>query len=202
MNGWINRRIETAGWWQFLFWLVVNVAYSVWAFIFPGPWTRMLEAMGVSNDAPQVMGLPELTFGFVADMPIHALEKLDPVIHDYAVFQVIDIPYALTGVAMTVTGIAIGLKRFSLGQSVARYALLIPLLYLIAEVVENPLLAAMALEAAPRDGLVAATQQAATSVKFITDGASSFFLAVSIISVLIAIVTKPFRRKGKAHAPQ
>lgn len=195
MNSWIENRIEKAGWGRFFIWLVIYVAYSVWAFLLPGPFRNTLESLGLTIEDVQTSGLPELTFGISSEMPERIISQMGAGVHDYALFQAIDIPYALLGVGFTAAGIALGIKRFNLGNTAVRYALLVPLIYLASELVENPLLAGMALGTFPMDGVVPLIQQSATSVKTAADGFNSFALVISIGASFLALITKPFRKK-------
>lgn len=205
MNSWIAARIEKASWLRFVVWTVLYIGYSTWAFATPGPWMRTLSALGASNETLREAGLPELTFGFPVDLPGEALSRMGPAVTDYAVFQGVDIPFALLGAAFTIAAISLGLKRFRLGASPIRFVLMTPLIYLLAEFVENSLLAFMALNIVPVNGALVLVQQSATSVKFLADYFNTTALVVSIGAVLIAAIANLFRRKqqnGGYHGGQ
>lgn len=190
MQTWIARRIETASWRKWLAWLAAMIGYSIWAFVRPGPWTRLTEATGEGTGVPKI---PELMFGFPEGQPAATFELLGPLARDYAVFQVIDILYVALALAMTISGIAIGLKRFRLSASLLRYILLVPLVYLVAEIVENGLLFAMATGSLTASGWAATLQQSATSVKFVADSVNTLALGASILLSLGAGVMSRLR---------
>ncbi len=194
MNNWIKMRIEKAGWLRFLAWLAIDVGYSVWAFLLPGPWTRIGNAMGA--EMGEVPAIPETQFGFTADQPALAFGQLGEATNDYILFQLVDVPYAIISTMMVSAAIAIGLKRFNLGASAWRFILLAPLIYLAAEIVEDPLLAAMAGGYLPMEGVIGTIQQAATTVKTSADGIASLAAAISLLATAGAALSKPFRKKS------
>lgn len=97
----------------------------------------------------------------------------------------------------TVSAISLGLKRFRLGGSPIRFVLTAPLIYLLAELVENSLLALMALNIAPVNRAFVLAQQSATSVKFLADYFNTAALVISIGAVLIVAIANLFRRNEK-----
>jgi|GEM_PF-1736369 len=197
MNSWIKTRIEKASWLRLVVWTVLYIGYSTWAFATPGPWMRTLSALDASNETLREAGLPELTFGFPAGLPGEALSRMGPATTDYAIFQGVDIPFAILGVMFTVSAISLGLKRFRLGGSPIRFVLTAPLIYLLAELVENSLLALMALNIAPVNRAFVLAQQSATSVKFLADYFNTAALVISIGAVLIVAIANLFRRNEK-----
>jgi hypothetical protein len=92
-------------------------------------------------------------------------------------------------------GIALGLKRFDIDRGFWRLFLFAPVLYMLTEIIENVMLAAMVYGVIPDSGLTALLQQTATTGKLLTDGVSSVALAFAILASFGALLTTPFRRK-------
>ncbi|GJL94016.1 MAG: hypothetical protein DHS20C05_04210 [Hyphococcus sp.] len=196
MINWLNNSIEKAGWLRFILWLAVNIGYSVWAFLSPGPWRNIAAATGdgAGNDLAQVPKIPEVMPGFPAGEPAASFSKMSEVIDQYILFQAIDIPYAIISMMMAIAAISIGLKRFNLSGGV-KFVLFLPIIYFASELVENALLAAMAGEYIPDDSVFVLLQQSATTTKFVTDGLTSVAMAISIITAIGAAFFSLFKRK-------
>ncbi len=200
MMNWLNNSIEKAGWVRFFLWLAVNIGYSVWAFLSPGPWRNIAAATGDGDagDLAQVPKIPEIMPGFPSGEPGASLNKMSEIIDQYILFQAIDIPYAIISMMMAIAAISIGLKRFNLGRGPVKFVLLLPMIYFVSELVENSLLAAMAGGYIPDQGLTVLLQQSATTAKFVTDGLTSFAIAISILAAIGAAFFSLFKRKKPA----
>lgn len=197
MNGWIDTQLEKAGWLRFFIFFALVVAYSVWAFVLPGPWTQLVAATSVDGVAPV---LPELMFGFPDGEPAASFQKLQDLKDQYMLFLMIDLGAVLLSLMMVTSGIALGLRRYNLQGSFLRYILLLPIVHFFAEAIENALLAAMVSDAMPPAGLIVTIQQSATSVKFIVDGVNLIALVIAIVASVGAFATKPFRKKARRTA--
>lgn len=160
MSGWIERRTSRASWRRFLIALALLMAYSMWAFLAPGPWRTILTATGGQ--------LPELSPGFPPMQPDAALATLGDLKSAYIRFQIIDIPYAIFNVLTWAAAITLGLKRFNLAANPLRYTLYFPYAYLCCEIVENALLIGFASGATQIARPLVLAQQTATTLKLAT----------------------------------
>jgi len=187
MNNWISNQINKASWLRFLAAFVALFAYSYWAFVLPGPWSRALEAAG---------NLPEMVPGFPEGLAVSTYGKLEAagLISQYVQFQLIDIPYAILNFLMLTAVIALALKRFKLGASPLRFALLLPAIYLAAEFLENPLLIILARGGGEPTALIS-IQQAMTSLKWIASAPALALAAISLIALVIAALIGLIRKK-------
>lgn len=178
----------------------MNIGYSVWAFLSPGPWRNIAAATGdgAANDLAQVPKIPEVMPGLPAGEPAASFSKMSEVIDQYILFQAIDIPYAIISMMMAIAAISVGLKRFNLGNSAVKFVLFLPIIYFVSELVENSLLAAMAGEYIPDHSIIVLLQQSATTAKFVTDGLTSVAMAISIITAIGAAIFSLFKRKKAA----
>ena len=182
----ISRNIEKASWLRFLISFVLVFAYSYWAFVRPGFWTRASSAA-----AP----LPETLQGFHDGQPARAFSRLGEATGDYLIFQAVDIPFAFLNAAMITAAIALGLKALKLGATPLRFLLILPVILFAAEIVEDALLFLMAGDYIPDQGAPAQAQQIMTNIK----GASGMLgtvcaLAAIIgagIAALIRLIRKP-----------
>ncbi len=197
MNGWIETQLEKAGWIRFLIFFALVGAYSVWAFVLPGPWAQLVAATSSDGVAPV---LPELMFGYPAGEPAASFQKLQGLKDQYMLFLIIDLGAVLLSLMMVTSGVALGLRRYNLQDSFLRYLLLLPVVHFFAEATENALLAAMVADVMSPEGLMVTIQQSATSMKFIADGVNSLALVIAIVASIGAFATKPFRKKSRETA--
>lgn len=187
MTRFLQQQIDTAGWLKFFAAFGALLGYSYWAFALPGAWAR----------ASAATALPETLQGFPAGQPAAAFAALGDARGDYLLFQLIDIPFACLNAFALSAGIALALRRLSLGPAPLRFLLLLPLMLLAAEIVEDALLAMMASEILPVTPLTAGLQQAATNLKF-----ASMMLAAPVMLIGVALaggtqLASSFRRTRK-----
>lgn len=185
MQGWINKRIETASWVRFFMPFAALIAYSLWAFRPSGQFLQAKKTAGT---------LPEEMFGFPEGEPERAFSQLFGLTGDYMLFQAIDIPYAILNFFAYSAIIALALKHFRFGATPLRFALLLPVIYLIAEFIENTMLVVLA-----RGGGAAANlipfQQAATSLKWAAGFPATMLAVLSLFAMIILFAIKLFRGK-------
>ena len=186
MMSWVNPTIEKASWKRFLVWFAMLFVFSLWAFNLDSPWTRALDlACGV---------LPETKPGIPAIEPIRSLDALGGNTGDYLLWQLLDIPYAVMNLMVTTTGIALGLKAMRLGSGFWRGLIILPMLYLICELVENSFLAAFASKLLTPCEPIVLLQQLATTLKFASGFPAMAFGALGVVIALLASLIKSFRK--------
>ena len=190
MNYWIERTINNTSWLRFIIWVTLYISASIWAFALPGPWQTIFELTGSKEGAPQ---LPSTLIGFHPDQPTLAFSKIGSAMDQYLLFQLIDIPLAIIATFLTITVIAAGLKRFNLGATAFRFLLLLPLIYLFAEIVENAFLISMATSTIAAQGLVVIAQQSVTTAKIIINLANDVNMLVAVCALAIGIF---FRKRN------
>jgi hypothetical protein len=177
--------IERASWARFLFAFAPLLAYSAWAF---RPNGEFMRAQGAA--AP----LPETLFGFPQGQPFESFSKLGDAAPDYILFQAIDIPYAILNTLSMLAIMALGARRFGKPKSSLRFLLALPLVYLISESVENPLLAMLAGSGSELAAL-APLQQLATTVKWLAS-APSVVVSLALIPILLALTIRDRMKKA------
>jgi hypothetical protein len=180
--------IANASWRGFAFWFAAWWAIS-WLFFYrDSAWTRALEAGGGK--------LPESQPGFPQIEPQRSLDALAAAnaMHDYILWQVLDIPFAFVTVMMTMMAIALGLR--ATGLKAFGFLLLVPPLYFSMELVENAAVAAFASKTlAPSEGLVL-VQQLATTVKAGAGWGSIILALAALVVALIAAAIGLFRKRA------
>ncbi len=181
----ISRRIEEASWIRFLVSFVFLFAYSYWAFIRPGFWTRANEAA-----AP----LPETLQGFHEGEPTRAFAMLGEATSDYLIFQAVDIPFAFLNALMITAAVALGLKTLKLAATPLRFLLLLPLILFATEIIEDALLFLMAADYIPDTGAPAKAQQVMTNIKGASGMLGSVCALAAIIGAAIASLIRLFRK--------
>ena len=187
MNDWIKNTIEKTSWLRFLFWITLYIGASIWTFALPGPWQTLLERTGTVDGTPQ---LPSTLIGFRPEQPMLAFSNIGDAMDQYLLFQLIDIPLSIIATFLTITVIAAGLKRFRLGATAFRFLLLLPLIYLLAEIVENALLVSMATSILPTTGFIVMAQQSVTTTKIIINLANDVNMLVAVCSLAIGVFLK------------
>ena len=185
MSHWISGQIEKAGWLRFLVSLAALIAYSYWAFIRPGFWTRANEAA-----AP----LPETLQGFPDGQPAYAFAFLGEATSDYLIFQAVDIPFAFLNAAMITTAIALGLRKLKLTATPLRFLLVLPLILFAAELVEDALLFLMAADYITDKGVPALVQQAFTNIKVASAMLGTVCAFAALIGAIIATIVHFFQK--------
>jgi len=186
MNDWFEKRIANASWLRFIVPLAALLAYAAWMSRDGGELMTALEAAGGN--------LPEMTPGFPSGLAAQAYSSLGDKVTQYSFFQVIDIPYAILNMVVLTAIIALALKRFQLGASPLRFALVLPPLYLLAEFLENPLLIILANgEPGAPAGLVI-FQQLATNFKWITLTPALIFGLASLAALIIISIFRLVKR--------
>lgn len=169
--------IANATWLRFTLWFAAWWAVSWFFFYRDSAWKRALEAAGGK--------LPESQPGFPPVEPQRSLDALAAAnaTHDYVIWQVLDLPFALVTMMMTMTVIALGLRAARLKP--LSFLLLLPPLYVVAEILENALVAAFASKTlAPSEGLVL-IQQLATTIKA---GAGWGSMILALLALVIALL--------------
>jgi hypothetical protein len=180
MGGWIRQRIEKASWLGFGLWVAALFAFSYWAFNTDSPWTRALaRARGK---------LPETQPGIPAIEPQRSMELLSAAPGDYLFWQLLDIPYAVMNLMVFATAMALGLRALRLGNSILRWLIALPIIYLCCEVVENSFVSLFALGVLPPVEPWALFQQAATTLKFGSAFAAMPFVVIGLIAALVVAV--------------
>jgi len=186
MNDWFEKRIANASWLRFLVTLAALLAYAAWMSRDGGELMTALDAAGGN--------LPEMTPGFPEGLAVQAYTNLGDKVVQYSLFQAIDIPYAILNMMVLTAIIALALKRFRLGVSPLRFALVLPPLYLLAEFLENPLLIALANgEPGAPAGLVI-FQQLATNLKWAALTPALIFGLASLAALIIAAIFRLAKR--------
>lgn len=177
---WARFAAVFAAWWSF----------NWFAFLRPSPWTRALDAGGGA--------LPEAKFGFPDGEPQRSLALLAETraTGDYLLWQALDIPYAALNVAAPALAMSLALKATRLGASQLRFALLLPVVYFGAELVENGLVAGFAANLVSPGRSLVAVQQAATSLKLFS-GYGSMILALAGLAVAAAAALVSLFRKRR-----
>lgn len=173
MKNWISNQIDKASWLRFAIRFVLLFAYSWWAFVAPGFWTRASEAAGP---------LPETLQGFPEGQPALAFSKLGEATSDYLIFQAIDVPFAFLNAMMISSAIALGVKQLVLSATPLRFLLILPLMALAADLTEDAFLVLMVSDILPDQGVVATLQQSVTNLK----GAAGMLGTVTALAALVA----------------
>ncbi|MFN0024824.1 MAG: hypothetical protein ACKVS5_13110 [Parvularculaceae bacterium] len=188
MSTWINKTVERASWLHFALWFAAWWAVSWFFFYRDSAWTRSLSAGGGK--------LPESQAGFPPIEPQRSFDALNAAgaTPDYILWQALDIPFALISAISQISIMALALRATRQGAGPLRFLLLVPPLYVAAELVENALVAAFAAEViAPAEGVVL-VQQLATTIKLGAGwgsvGIALVALAVALIAGLVGLVKK------------
>ncbi|MFC2951834.1 hypothetical protein ACFOOP_07830 [Marinicaulis aureus] len=181
----ISRSIEKAGWVKFLVSFILLFAYSYWAFIRPGFWSR-------ANDA--AAPLPETLQGFPEGEPARAFALLGEATSDYLIFQAVDIPFALLNAVMIIAAIGLGLKTLKLAGTPLRFLLILPLILFASEIVEDALLFLMAADYIADTGAPALTQQIMTNIKGAAGMLGTVCALAAIIGAGVAWLVRLFRK--------
>lgn len=179
--------VAKASWRRFAVWFAAWWGVSWFFFYRDSAWTRALEAGGGK--------LPESQPGFPPIEPQRSLDALAAAnaTHDYVLWQLLDLPFALVTVMMSMTAIALGLRALRLKP--LSFLLLLPPLYFLAELVENALVAAFAGKAlAPAEGLVL-VQQLATTIKMGAGWGSMILALLALVVAASAAVIGIFRKR-------
>jgi len=187
MNNWIRKTIEKTSWGRFLIWIILYIGGSIWAFAMPGAWKTLGELTGTENGIPKI---PSTLSGFHENQPMLAFTQIGEAMDQYFLFQLIDLPLAFIASMLMITIISAGLKRFSLTTTPFRYILIIPLLYLLAEFIENTLLAGMAAKIIPTAGEIITVQQSVTTAKRTLNLASEVNVIVAALALAIGLLFK------------
>lgn len=183
----ISSSIEKASWLKFLISFLLVFAYSYWAFVRPGFWTRASDAA-----AP----LPETLQGFHDGQPARAFSNLGEATRDYLIFQAVDIPFAFLNAAMITAAVALGLKALKLRATPLRFLLLLPLLLFFSEIVEDALLFLMAGDYITDRGAPALAQQIMTSIKGASAMLGTVCALAAIVSAAVAALIRLVRKKA------
>lgn len=181
LTNWIHTRIERANWTGFFVWFGLLFVFSFWAFGLESPWTRALEAGGGL--------LPETQPGLNAIEPQRTLGLLGQARGDYITWQFLDVPYAIMNLMVGSIGLGIGLKAIRLEASPLRWLLVLPIIYLICELVENTAVALFASGALSPAEPIVLLQQLATTLKF-SAGMPGLMLGMlgAIIAAILGLV--------------
>lgn len=174
------RMVERSSWTLVCVSLILLAGYSYWAFAIDSSWSSALSAAGGQ--------LPETSPGFHDDEPGRSLTLLKEagLTATYMGFQAIDIPFALLNALFLWSVLALAAKRFTRPASALRLFVFLPCLYLLAELIENPLLALLASgKTGDAAGLILA-QQAATSLKWAAMAPASVIGLVLLLVMLVA----------------
>lgn len=186
-----SRMVERASWTLVCVSLLLLVAYSYWAFAVDTSWSSALSAAGGQ--------LPETSPGFGGDEPERSLALLEEagLTATYMRFQAIDIPFALLNALFLWSVLAVAAKRFTKPASAIRLFAFLPCLYLLAEFVENPLLALLASGTFGEPPVIILVQQAATSLKWAAMAPTSA-IALALLLVMIVAALSGALAKRKA----
>ncbi|WP_425410955.1 hypothetical protein [Hyphococcus sp.] len=176
--GWIKARIGKANWIGLLVWIGVLVLFSFWAFTMDSPWTRALAAAGGA--------LPEMQPGIPAIEPVRSLQAMGENTGSYLLWQILDVPYAVMNFMVISSAMGLGLKAVRLETGILRFALLLPALYVVCELIENALLAAFAAEISPLSEPLVLAQQAATTLKFASSMMGGMLAVLGLVVAAIA----------------
>lgn len=190
MSGWLHQRIANASWAGFFIWFVILMAFSTWAFSMDSPWTRALEAAGGV--------LPETKPGIPAIEPVRSFQAMGGERGDYLLWQALDVPYALMNFFVIANAMGLGLKALRLDQSFLRFLLLLPAIYVGAELVENTFLSAFAAELFAISEPMVLTQQFATTMKFASGMPGLALGFASLIAAFIVAALGFFKRNGSS----
>ncbi|WP_411819621.1 hypothetical protein ABFZ85_12640 [Hyphococcus formosus] len=162
--------------------------YSFWVFTIPGPWSRAITAAGGK--------LPETQPGLPAIEPVRSLEALSQNMNDYLLWQVLDIPYFVLTFLASTAAIALGLKMAGKWGRIFKIVLFLPAIYVVAELIENSLLALFAAGiVAPVEPLVL-VQQIATTLKFSSAMPAMLFSLIGIVFATIVLVIGAVRKNS------
>ena len=154
----------------------------------PGPWSRALVAAGGK--------LPETQPGVPAIEPVRSLEALGPNNADYLLWQLLDVPYIALTFLATVAALSIGLKAIRKEHSPFRFILVLPAIYVIAEIIENILLTLFAANLVSTSEPLVLLQQFATTMKFASIMPAMILVPVSIVIALVALIIRTTRKKS------
>ena len=131
-------------------------AYGGWLIFGDSPFSRARSAIGA---------LPELSFGFPGGAMAASLAGLGARRGDYLWLQAFDLPFAALLAMTAMLAVAIAARRRRGAFASVRRRLIVPFLFVGAELIENMLLALFAAGAmAPKPAFVL-IQQAATTAK-------------------------------------
>ena len=182
-----SRTIDKTSWLKFLISFAVLFAYSYWAFIRPGFWTRAADAA-----AP----LPETLQGFPEGEPARAFSMLREATSDYLIYQAVDIPFAFLNLMMLAVAIGLGVKKLKLAATPLRFLLILPLILFAADIVEDVFLVLMAGDYIPDQGAPAFAQQIVTNIKGAAGMLGTVCALAAIVSAGIADLTRLFRKSA------
>jgi hypothetical protein len=191
-KGWIAKRIEKASWTGFLIWFVIWFAYNWWTSDRDDAiYYRLLEIAGGK--------LPESQPGLPAIEPQRSFDALaaNNATNDYLLWQLYDIPYVLLFLVLMTGAMALCLKTLRLVESPLRRLMWLPVVFIGAEFVENPLLAGFALGVLPLSEPLVLFQQTVTTVKFAAGVPAMLLALVSLAVALVAQAIRLVRRRGK-----
>ncbi len=178
--------INSASWTRFAILFVLLAGFSYWAFNMDGPWSRALDAAGGL--------LPETQTGFPPIEPGRSLEALGDATSDYALWQIVDLVYIALNVLIIGVAIGLGLKKAGLANSFMRFFLALPLIYGVAELIENSFFLGYVAGVIPSAGAAALVQQLFTTIKM---AAGFGGMAIALISLILAAVSSVFRRQSQ-----
>ncbi|GJL92491.1 hypothetical protein [Hyphococcus sp.] len=185
---WIGKRIDSASWRSFIIWFVALFAFSAWAFGMDSPWTRALELAGGK--------LPEMQPSIPATEPVRSLQAMGTNTGDYILWQALDIPYSVMNLMVARMGIGLGLKALRMENSFLRFAMALPPIYVVCELMENALVASFALGTLSPSENVVLLQQFATTLKF---AAAAPAMGLAIAGVLVAALAGALKMVRKKH---
>jgi len=191
---WTTSIVSNANWKRVLIWLFLYIVTSVSVFFMPGPWSRLGDMLGATNGIPHI---PSTLSGFPADQPAAIFLKLGDDLDQLLWFQLIDFPLLIASAGLTISILAVALKKFKLGNRAQFCILIVPILYVLLEVIENTLLAGMVLEILPTDDSFRLMQQLATNAKITTDTAGSLTMFIALLALSIAAIVRLFRKKSE-----
>lgn len=140
--------------------------------------------------------VPEMLPGLPAVEPARSMEALraNGAVDDYLLWQAIDVPFALLNVLAITAAMALFLRKAGVDRGLLHAMLFLPIIYFAAELVENGMVAAFALEAFPPNGAPALVQQVATTTKLASGTGGMALGLLSLIGAVILDVARLFRR--------
>lgn len=166
--------MRRASWNRFAGAAALLVLYSLWFALSDSPMTRALAEAGA---------LPELRFGFHSGEPMTAIDALSAARGDYLWMQAYDLVFVALLVMTALSALALATGKRAIAPARLKLAMLIPLAFAGAELLENSLLALFAAEIITPSAPLAFLQQAATTAKSCL-GAFTVLLAFSFVAAL------------------